>query len=55
LHCWDHKYVLSYLAYWLRWVLANIFLGWPWTVVLLISTSHIAGITDNSHYAHLDF
>jgi hypothetical protein len=56
LHSWDYRHALSYSVYWVRWWwwwwrFLTLFLGWPWTRILLISVSDIAGITSVSHHA----
>jgi hypothetical protein len=37
----------------LRWGLANFFAGWPRTVILQISASHVAGVTGVYHHIQL--
>jgi hypothetical protein len=43
------------LAYWLEWTVNNFFLCWLQTVILLISTSQVAGIIGVSHHTQPGF
>jgi hypothetical protein len=50
---WDHKHMPLYPATGWDGVFWTFCLGWPWTVILLISTSRVARITDLIHSAPL--
>jgi hypothetical protein len=46
LHSWDYRYEATYPVCILRWGFVNYFApGWPWTMIFLISSSQVAGIT----------
>jgi hypothetical protein len=47
---WNHRSVPPFLAYWLRWILLNCCLSWPYTTVFLISASQVAGTTGVSQH-----
>jgi hypothetical protein len=50
--CWDERKEPPCSAfYWLKGVLANVCLGWPWTAILPISASRVARSTDISYHA----
>jgi hypothetical protein len=48
-HSWNDRCTPPHPAYWLQRDLTNFFLGCPWTMILPISASRIAGITGVGH------
>jgi hypothetical protein len=44
LHSWDERHMPPCPAYWLRWNLTNFYPGWPWIVILPVSTSSGLGL-----------
>jgi hypothetical protein len=51
---WDHRHSPSCQACRLRWMLVTVCLDWPWTMILLVSISHVAEITGRYNHVQLN-